>query len=55
MNTKLPTFAGDGTYASWEKATTGGRFVSPPNSSNSRALIDRHSQEMNQWRKDSGF
>ena len=55
MNTKLPTFAGDGTYASWKKATTGGRFVSPPNSSNSRALIDRHSQEMEQWRKDSGF
>ena len=55
MNPKLPIFAGDGTYASWKKATTGGRFISSPNTSNSRALIDRHSKVMEQLRKDSGF
>ena len=55
MNPKLPTFAGDGTYASWEKATTGGRFVCSSDSRDSRVLIDRHCQAMNQWRKDSGF
>ncbi len=55
MNPKLPTFAGDGTYASWKKATTGGRFVCSSDSRDSRVLIDRHSKVMEQWRKDSGF
>ena len=55
MGTQLPTFAGDGTYSSWKKATTGGRFVCSSDSRESRVLIDRHSQSMNQWRKDSGF
>ena len=55
MKAELPIFPGNGTYSSWKKATTGGRFVSPPNSSNSIALIDRYSQKMNQWRKESGY
>ena len=55
MTTELPIFAGEGTYASWKKATKGGRFVCSSDSRNSRVLIDRHSQAMNQWRKDSGF
>ena len=55
MNPKLPTFAGDGTYASWKKATTGGRFVCSPDSSNQRVLVDRHSQAMNQCKKESGY
>ena len=55
MTTQLPTFDGDGTYASWKKATTGGRFVCSSDSRASRVLIDRHSHAMNQWRKDSGF
>ena len=49
----LPSlFAGNGTYASWKKATTGGRFVYSSDSTGSRVLIDRHCQAMNQWRKD---
>ena len=55
MGTQLPTFAGDGTYSSWKKATTGGRFVCSSDSTGSRVLIDRHCQAMNQWRKDSGY
>ncbi len=55
MGTQLPIFAGDGTYASWEKATTGGRFVCSSDSTGSRVLIARYCQAMNQWRKDSGY
>ena len=55
MDAELPIFAGDGTYGSWKKATTGGRFVCSSDSRDSRVLIDRHSKVMDQWRKDSGF
>ena len=55
MTSELPTFAGYGTYASWKKATTGGRFVCSSDERDSRVLIDRHSKVMGQWRKDSGF
>ena len=55
MSTQLPTFAGDGTYSSWHKATTGGRFVSAPESGKTRVLVDRHSKSMNKWRKETGF
>ena len=55
MDAELPVFAGDGTYGSWKKATTGGRFVCSPDSSDQRVLVDRHCQSMNQWRKESGY
>ena len=55
MSTELPAFAGDGAYGSWEKATTGGRFISAPDSEKAHVLVDRHSKAMNKWRKESGF
>ncbi len=55
MDAELPAFAGDGTYGSWKKATTGGRFISAPDSEKAHVLVDRHSKAMNKWRKESGF
>jgi len=55
MTAELPLFAGNGTYDSWKKSTTGGRFISIPDSTSQRTLVDRHSKIMNQLRKDSGL
>ena len=55
MDAELPAFAGDGSYGSWEKATTGARFVCSPESKGSRVLIDRHSKDMERLRKNSGL
>ena len=45
MSTELPAFAGDGIYGSWKKATTGGRFISAPDSEKANVLVDRHSKK----------
>ena len=47
MSIQLPNFA--------SKYITGARFVSSPESKRARVLVDRHSQAMNKWRKESGF